>query len=499
MFWHAGTGIGVSLMMRRKEAGEQMMYKKVEDYVKIHNMLEQKDKVIAGVSGGADSVCLLYVLLELKKKYSLEIRAVHVNHCLREGAADEDEAYVRKLCAGMEVPLEVYRIDVVHLAKEEGMSSEEAGRAARRKAFEEEADKMGGAKIALAHHKNDNVETLLLNIARGTGLKGLGGIRPAAGRYIHPLLGVSREEIEEFLKKNQLSYCMDATNYEDTYTRNRIRNHMIPYMEQKINPRFTDHACSMMEQMGKLWDHIAGEVCMAEKTAVVYREDQGKKEALIQKAVFEKIPEALRPYLLHRVMEKVAGSQKDLAGIHLEQTEELFRKQTGRKLDLPYQMCARRCYEGVEISRNDRAGESGGEGAQREQSDGRLTRKADRVKMRVLGRKEMHEEQDVTIFQTPYTKWFDYDIIKNSVTIRTRRPGDYITIDRKGRTQKLKQYFINEKIPQKERDDILLAADGSHILWVIGYRRGCACEVTESTRKILEITIDGGENYGGDN
>ena len=292
---------------------------------------------------------------------------------------------------------------------------------------------------------------------------------------------------------------MDATNYEDTYTRNRIRNHMIPYMEQKINPRFTDHACSMMEQMGKLWDHIAGEVCMAEKTAVVYREDQGKKEALIQKAVFEKIPEALRPYLLHRVMEKVAGSQKDLAGIHLEQTEELFRKQTGRKLDLPYQMCARRCYEGVEISRNDRAGESGGEGAQREQSDGRLTRKADRVKMRVLGRKEMHEEQDVTIFQTPYTKWFDYDIIKNSVTIRTRRPGDYITIDRKGRTQKLKQYFINEKIPQKERDDILLAADGSHILWVIGYRRGCACEVTESTRKILEITIDGGENYGGDN
>lgn len=473
------------------------MYEKVKNYVKIHNMLEQKDRVIAGISGGADSVCLLCVLLELKKEYSLEIRAVHINHGLRAGAAEKDEDYVRRFCQESGVSLEVYRIDVARLAEEKGFSCEEAGRYARRKAFEKEAEKFGGAKIALAHHKNDNVETLILNIARGTGLKGLGGIRPVAGRYIHPLLGVSRQEIEEFLAKKQRGYCMDATNYEDTYTRNRIRNHIIPYMEEEINSRFTDHACNMMEQMGKLWDYIAGEIQKAESRAVAYSSNQGKAEALIRKEEFETLPAALRPYLIRQVMEKISGKQKDLESIHLKKIEELFQKQAGRRLDLPYQMCAIRCYEGVEIVLKDKGRKYCSRKEEEDLGPKRVARRPEAVKMRVLDRWE-EGWQGSTIFQTPYTKWFDYDIIKDSVTIRTRQSGDYITIDRNGRTQKLKQYFINEKIPQKERDEILLAADGSHILWVIGYRRGCACEVTEHTRKILEITIDGGENYGRD-
>lgn len=475
-----------------------MMYKKVNDYIKIYNMLEQKDKVIAGISGGADSVCLLCVLLELKKEYNLEIRAVHINHGLRPGAAEDDESHVRQLCQEMGVPLEVYRIDVAHLAKQQGLSSEEAGRHARRMAFEKEAEKFGAAKIALAHHMNDNVETLLLNIARGTGLKGLGGIRPVAGQYIHPLLGVSRQEIEKFLAEKQLDYCMDATNYEDTYTRNRIRNHIIPYMEEEINAKFTEHACSMMEQMGRLWDYIEGEIHRAEGKTVVYAQKQGMTEALIKKEEFEALPATLRPYLIRQVLEKISGQQKDLESVHLKEIEELFRKQTGRRLDLPYQMCARRCYEGVEVAKNISEKKYCGQGQKLNQNSKIAARKLEAVKMRVLDW-EGADGMDGTISQTPYTKWFDYDIIKNSVTIRTRRPGDYITIDRNGRTQKLKQYFINEKIPQKERDEILLAADGHHILWVIGYRRGCACEVTEHTRKILEITIDGGENYGRDN
>lgn len=470
-------GLKIRRPVLQEQKGEKDMYEKVRTYVKEHRMLKEKDTIIAGISGGPDSVCLFYMLLDLAREYDAAVVAVHVNHGIRGEEAEADEAFVRNLCREKKVVLEVFNIDVRRLAAEEGLSQEEAGRLARRRAFEEAAGKYQAGRIALAHQKNDNAETLLLNLARGTGLRGMGGIRPCAGRYIRPLLCVSREEIEAYLEKNHISYCMDATNYEDTYTRNRIRNHILPYMEKQINPKSTDHLCRAAEQMRLLWEYIEQKVLDASLSCVRWQKREGRKEAVISAEKFGKTEEILRLYLLRYVLEQVSGRKKDLEMIHMKELERLFDKQVGKQLDLPYGMRAARCYEEVRIT------SAGGSGKKmQEQTAG--------VRMRILEAAEIQGPLEDAIPKTPYTKWFDYDIIKNSVTIRNRRSGDYITIDKKGSSQKLNRYFINAKIPAEERDTILLAADGDHIMWVIGYRRGQGYDVTSQTKKILEITID---------
>lgn len=455
------------------------MYEKIKEYVRAYDMLEQSDSVIAGVSGGADSVCLLSVLLKLREIYALKITAVHVNHQMRGTQADADEDFVRELCERLGVPLKVCRVDVPALAKERGLSSEEAGREARREAFALAAAEHKGTKIALAHHIDDNVETLFLNIARGTGLRGLGGMQPVKGLYIRPLLCVKRREIEEYLGENGIEYCIDQTNFQDTYTRNRIRNHVIPYMEQHVNEKTTDHAVETMRQMQELGAYIEGQVSACYETCVS-KEEGG---ALIRQELYEAVPLALRPYLIRKVLVSVSGKEKDIEAIHLRDAESLWKKQPGKRINLPYHMLAKRCYEGIRIT------------VQKEKAVDDLQTACPKVWYRVWERGSKTEAFE----QTPYTKWFDYDIIKDSVIVRTRRPGDYITIDKEGNTQKLKKYFINEKIPEEMRSQILLAADGSHIMWIVGYRLNQKYQVTGHTKRILEIRIDGGKKDGRDN
>ena len=171
----------------------------VEKFIREHGMIEKGDVVIAGVSGGADSVCLLFVLCALREKLGFQVKACHVNHGLRGADADADEAYVRRLCLDLGVPCRFFSVNVELTAKKRKQSAEEAGRALRREAFEAMCREDGGTKIATAHHKDDNAETLLFNMARGTGLKGLGGIRPAAGKWVRPLLALTILEILNLL------------------------------------------------------------------------------------------------------------------------------------------------------------------------------------------------------------------------------------------------------------------------------------------------------------
>ena len=172
------------------------MYERVRAYVKKYHMLQEKDHVLAGVSGGADSVCLLFMLVKLQKEMRFGLTVVHIHHGLRVESADADENYVRALCEKLDVELLSFHEDVGRYAKEQKLTLEEAGRNVRRHIFEEVCHRKNGTRIALAHHQNDNAETLLWNLSRGCGLKGIGGISPVDGKYIRPLLGVRRQEIE---------------------------------------------------------------------------------------------------------------------------------------------------------------------------------------------------------------------------------------------------------------------------------------------------------------
>ena len=462
------------------------MVKKVAAFVAEYEMIKEQDRVIAGISGGADSVCLLLMLLELRKNISFDIVAVHVNHGLRGDEALRDEHYVKVLCENYQIPLEIYHKDVELFAQKRKKSLEEAGRYARIEAFQQAVAKYKGTKIALAHHMNDNAETMLMNLARGSGLAGLTGIRPVNGITIRPLLCLERQEIESFLVSRKISYCTDVTNGSDDYTRNRIRNHVLPFLEREVNEKTVSHMADTAEQILKIWEY------MEEETEIYYKKvvEKTEKGLLIKKSEYMGIPEVFQGPLLKLVLKKMAQREQDIHRIHILSLDELMEKQTGRKINLPYGIVAERCYEGIRILNEEKKEEHiVCEVIDFERESGLHIN--DQVFSFEILKTDARQEEKV------YTKYFDYDIIKRTITLRTRRAGDYITIDGEGRKQKLKSFFINEKIPQEERDHILLLAEGSHVLWVIGYRRGHAYYVGPNTEKIVKITMNKGEDKDG--
>lgn len=464
------------------------MLEKIRGYVEKWHMVAEGDKVIAGVSGGADSICLLFVLMQLQKETAFDLICVHVNHGLRGGAADADEAYVKEICERYRIPCEIYQEEVALIAEKRKQSLEEAGREVRREAFEKALRKYGGTKIALAHHANDNAETFLMNLARGTGLKGLGGIRPVNGNVIRPLLVVEREEIEQYLKEQQIAFCMDETNLSDAYMRNRIRNHILPYFEAQVNKKTVSHINETMEQLREMEEFIEEQTKISWERCV----QKKAKELIVRQTEFEKIPQVIQPFVLKRALWEVCRKEKDIEAVHLQVIRTLFQKQVGRRVDLPYDMEALRIYEGVVCRKKAKT-------VLLQNPEKRLCCEEGathlcewngwQIKSRVFSTEKRTKEPD----EKMYTKWFDYDIISSTVSVRMRRAGDYITIYDDGRTQKLKSYFINEKIPAEKRGQIPLIAEGNHILWVVGCRTSSFYRVTENTKRILEIQINEGE------
>lgn len=484
--------------------------KRIEKFIQKYHMLTCGDKVIAGVSGGADSVCLFLMLLELREKIGFDLIAVHVHHGLRGEAADQDQRFVEALCEQHRIPLEIFRVNLESIAKKRKQSLEEAGRMVRREAFDSVCQKYGGNKIALAHHQNDNAETLLWNLSRGTGLDGLGGIRPVNGKFIRPLLCMNRKEIEEYLAKRKQSYCIDETNAGTDYTRNKLRHLVLPILEEQVNSSAVRHMNETMEQIWELQEYMQEQVEAAYQECV---QEHSEKACWIQiqQNSFETFPELIKKMVIRKGMEQVGGKKRDLSHKHVDVMMELMNKQVGRTLDLPYEMHAKRNYEGIRLEK--RRTYSSGEEKKAEimqecMSELNIpgeTILADRnlkVRCKILEKPKNLSIKDIP--QKIYTKWFDYDIIKSSLYIRTRQAGDNIVIDEKGHQKKLKSWFVDEKIPKEVRDSQLLLAENNDILWVLGHRMSKAYQVKQSTKWILQIEVetyksDGGKENGRNN
>ena len=484
--------------------------KRIEKFIQKYHMLTCGDKVIAGVSGGADSVCLFLMLLELREKIGFDLIAVHVHHGLRGEAADQDQRFVEALCEQHRIPLEIFRVNLESIAKKRKQSLEEAGRMVRREAFDSVCQKYGGNKIALAHHQNDNAETLLWNLSRGTGLDGLGGIRPVNGKFIRPLLCMNRKEIEEYLSKRKQSYCIDETNAGTDYTRNKLRHLVLPILEEQVNSAAVRHMNETMEQIWELQEYMQEQVEAAYQECV---QEHSEKACWIQiqQNSFETFPELIKKMVIRKGMEQVGGKKRDLSHKHVDVMMELMNKQVGRTLDLPYEMHAKRNYEGIRLEK--RRTYSSGEEKKAEIMQECMSELnipgeiilADRnlkVRCKILEKPKNLSIKDIP--QKIYTKWFDYDIIKSSLYIRTRQAGDNIVIDEKGHQKKLKSWFVDEKIPKEERDSQLLLAENNDILWVLGHRMSQAYQVKQSTKWILQIEVetyksDGGKENGRNN
>lgn len=452
------------------------MIKQIRSYIEKYQMIAEGDTVIAGVSGGADSVCLLLVLLELQREISFEIRAVHVEHGIRGAESREDAAFVKELCQSKEIPFIQYDYDVPRIAKEQGMSEEEAGRMLRYGAFEKEAEKYLQGKISVAHNQNDNAETILHHLIRGSHLRGLTGIPPVRGKIIRPLLCISREEIEAYLQEKNQNYRTDATNFETIYTRNRIRHEVLPVLKD-INPSAVSHVVRTAEALRETQEYLDMQAGALTEQTVHFEGN----EAWIETEKLKPVPNLLRNQVLYQSLVKLASFRKDIAEVHITDLWKLSGRQVGKSICLPYGLIAVREYEGIRI-RADMAEciQKNGETAEMPLME------STQFRCRIF-------EKDAKIQDFPkkkYTKWLDYDKIKGNLFVRKRKPGDYFFLEEQGHVKKLKQYFVDEKIPREQREQILLVADGDHIVWVVGYRISAYYKITEHTRRILEIQYD---------
>lgn len=472
------------------------MIEKVAVYMQQQNMVQKGDHICVGVSGGADSVCLLRILQELRRRMGFTMSVVHVEHGIRGEESIKDMEFVKQMAASYGLLVSVYQYPVEKIAKEQGLSVEEAGRDLRYQAFAKEADKFclqakeqgGSVKVALAHHSNDNAETMLFHLCRGSGVAGLMGIRPVRDAIIRPLLCVTREEIETFLKENGQEYREDATNCDVSYSRNRIRNCIMPELE-KINDKTLEHMNAFAEDMTELSEYFHKEVNRLIDTSLVMDDSQDFKLPL---KGFNEYPKVLQRGIMLELLARASGSRKDITREHTKAMQDIAAGDVGRRVSLPHGIIAEKSYDTLWLHNAEEAGVKSG-----------IARKVplDFLEMpdnctilqlpfgKVRCRMIFIDKNSLKIPKNQYTKCFDYDKIKNGLYFRNREPGDYFTLDRQGHRQKLKDYFINEKVPKAKREQVMLLADGSHILWALGYRISEYYKVTDDTRRVLEIQL----------
>ena len=458
------------------------MYRTILDYIRRNRLFAPGDRVIVALSGGADSVCLLVVLNELKEELGLELKAVHVHHGLRGKEADRDRDYSRDLSARLGVSFSCVQVDAALYAGEHGMSVEEAGRHLRYQIFEKERLDFSGTKIAVAHHRDDQAETILYNLFRGTGLKGLGGMRPLRDRIVRPLLCVGREEILAYLEEKRISYCEDSTNAQTDYVRNRIRRRILPEIREEVNRRAGEnilHAGEMAAQADTYLEKQAEKILKAR--GVGEMEASGLRPACgIDAAVLLAEDNIIRNYVIRRMIRSVNESMKDITMTHVESAAALLFGSDRRQVDLPCGLIAVRTNGELWIKRKE----------QEEPVD-----KERDFLLPELDFKTFPYKKGQEIPKNGYTKWFDYDKIKCALSVRYRKTGDYMTLAGGGR-KTIKSFMIDEKIPKDEREKIPLVAEGSHVLWVIGYRISEYYKITDDTHTVIQIQFNGGRNDG---
>lgn len=454
----------------------------IYNYIKDYSMLEHDDSVVIGVSGGADSVCLLLSLLELRQRIGLSnIVAVHINHMIRGNEADEDEEFVKELCCKYDVEFVSFHKDIPVYAASKGITIEEAGRLFRYKCFDEVLKAKGCNKIAVAHNKNDLAETVIFNMLRGTGLKGMSGMAPVRDNIIRPLLNITRDEIEKYLCDKGQAYREDSTNSELDYTRNKIRHIVIPAMED-VNSGAIKHICQIAQEASRSYEYIH-EQAMGGYEENVEEDDFGKTVSLDVSQLYTFNP-VLQEHVVHEAIASVAGMKKNITRNNIMSVVSLIYQDTGRMVELPYNIKARKSYDKIIIS-NKKIHEQ----------DYYIEIKGDGLfEIPGWGALEVNiedKQSSLEVSKKIYTKMADYGKIKDGLCIRTPADGDYIVIDTKGSTKKLSRVFIDNKIDREKRSNWPILANDNEVLWVIGLRYSESCKIQENTSKIIRLNYVG--------
>lgn len=477
------------------ECADRMLWKKVDSFVKKEELIQQGDRILLGLSGGADSVCLARYLLTVREDLGTDFLAVHVNHGIRGSEADRDEGFVREFCAHWGIELEVIAVDVPTLAKTEGLSMEEAGRTARYETFDRLSLARGCSKIAVAHHANDLAETMLFRMVRGTGPFGLAAMTARTGSRVRPLLCLTRREIEEILNLLGQNFVEDSTNRCADYSRNYIRHRIIPELEA-MNTGFIEH----MKQLAFMQDEQNAylEEILDRRFCNLLQLEEGR--AWIDAQRFKELLSYEKKEALRRMLFHVSGRRRDIGYVHIRILEQLMSMAAGKRSNLPYGVKALRTDQGLLLTKTGGEKRSAKDSSKSEEADPGLV-----VDLKILEREGklgplyagkgpgllfrllVWDGRDVP--KSRCVKYFDYDKINSALRIRPSISGDYFFLDTLGHRKKVRRYFIDEKIPLKDRGDITVLADGNHVLWIPGHRSSEGCRVNADTRMVLQVEV----------
>jgi len=457
------------------------MHELIKNNIINKKLIVDGDNILIALSGGPDSVFLFHNLRKLKDIISFNLYASHINHMYRGKDAMHDEEFVRDLCQKYGVRLFVKRKNAAEYAKELKVTEEEAGRVLRYGFFNENLSQIGGGKIALAHNLNDQAETVLQRLIRGTGIDGLSAMSFQKGNLIRPMLNVSRDEIMAYLHENNYQYCIDITNSQDIYGRNKIRLNLIPYLEKNFSPNIQATLSRMAEAMER--DKKIIEKYIDIKFKELLKDRSGSK-LVLDLNLLRALDVGERGRIIRRGIEELKGNTVNVEMKHIDNAISLMDAgKTGKKIDLTGGFTIEISYDNFIINKRlDKVPEFEYNIALNEITHIKEVNKTLLARVFEAGTETWEDIEDKDSFCV------DFDLVKGSLTVRNRRPGDSITPCGMEGSKKVKDVFIDLKIPKEERDSRLIVADDENIIWLEGYRINDKYKINESTKKILKIS-----------
>ncbi len=452
----------------------------VRHTIEKHGMLNTGDKIVVGVSGGADSVALTYLLFCLLKEYNLYLYIAHLDHGFRGEESKKDAEFVKNLARKLDLPFQVKFFDVPSYKKEKKISSQEAARIIRYQFFSDIFKELKADKIALGHNADDQAETILLRLIKGTGMRGLKGILPKReNTYIRPLIEISRQEIEEFLARYRIPFVTDSSNKENFYLRNRIRHHLLPLLAKEYDPQIVSH-------LNRMGDYLREEDCFLEKIAagIFPSAVTAKDETSLSLSIpyLLALPRALRFRLARKGIEAVCGNMKGIRSSHFYSIFEIIEKEgPGKSLSLPGNISAKREYQELIIRKETKTIPSFFYSFEKIPESVVIAEINKKITFTVEKKVEKIDLQAGASIA-----YFDYEKVEFPIVIRNFRNGDrFCPLGMEGK-KKIKDFFIDQKIPLSKRKEIPFLLFNNKIAWVMELRLDNRVRVTGNTKTILQ-------------
>ncbi len=463
-----------------------MLLEKVERTIERYHLLKKGDRLIVGVSAGVDSMVLLHILNSLRQSFDLSLIVAHLDHGLRPRESEKEAELVQNESKRLGLSFEYGQFNVKDLQKIKKLSLQDAARRIRFHFFNHLLHQYGAHKIALGHHADDQVETVLLRLLRGSGLRGLKGMLPIReGRVIRPLIEVWRAEIESYAKEKGIPSLQDSSNFKSNYLRNRLRLNLIPFIEQEVQPHFKKRVMKASMILREENDYLE------RMTEDVYQQlvHEEKGALLFKCSEFQSIHQAIQWRLLQKIFQRVSPEQRmeeEGEGVDIRQIyKRLVQPSPSFLLELPFGICLEKRYDMISLERREVKPVPPFEIELHLTGPTFIKEIEKQVVMNEILRKDQPEDFD----RSPFIAELDYHCLQFPVKIRNFRPGDrFQPLGIKG-TQKLKEFFIDHKIPRVARPQIPLLISGEKIAWVVGYRISEGVKITEKTQRILKVEV----------